>query len=160
MKSSYFGDGDWALEDKKLTLYDKGTGTIRKAVFDERNGDLIYIQQESDCIDAWEHAQDEQNPIRVSIKYYDDKKIWESELGIKQTAWKAFYLYSEGKLNYVMEYIPKESQGQSTYTFRMFTFDEDGNQIVKLEAFDADVSEYLKKAEILVSTIGGEVRYK
>lgn len=43
---------------------------------------------------------------------------------------------------------------------KMFTFDENGNEVVKLEAFDTDVSEYLKKAELLVSTIGGEVRYK
>lgn len=46
--SSYIGDGDWVFEDKKLTLLDKGTGKIRKSVFDYENGDLIYNQQESD----------------------------------------------------------------------------------------------------------------
>ncbi len=32
--SSYFGDGDWVFEDEKLTLLDKGTGKMRKVVFD------------------------------------------------------------------------------------------------------------------------------
>ena len=238
--SSYFGDGDWIFENEKLTLFDRGTGKIRKAIFDYVNGDLIYNQQESDqysftyveledgkrfipmdkadekfhqdldkqleeqveefrkqvieaggnsrednislkqfnglnvegtlYVDARETVMDEQIPIRIWIENRNGKKLWESELGIPHTAWNSFYLYSQDNINYVIVYYPEESQGQIAYTFKMFTIDENGNEIIKCEymaeseaereAFDNNVREYLENANLLVSTIGGEISYK
>lgn len=238
--SSYFGDGKWLFQDKKLTLFDTGTGKTRKIVFDYEKGELRYNQQESDqypftyvvledgkrfipmekadeefyqdldeqlavqeeerrqrvleagkdsslnhltvkefrgkdmkvtlYIDTWEQHLDATKPIDVYIRNKSDKVLWQSQLGVWDTERKIFYLYSEGGMDYVVEYQPWESDGQIAYTFKMFTFDKEGEEFVKCEflagneaekeALLQNIETYLEKAEFLVSTMDGEVRFK
>lgn len=238
--SSYFGDGDWLFEDGKLTLLDRGTGKIRKAVFDYKKGELTYNQQESDqypftyviledgkrfipmekadekfhqdleqqltdqeeerrqrvleaskdsplnhqtlkkfwgqdmeatlYIDTWEHHLDATKPIEIYIRNRSDKVLWQSQMGIAPTEQKSFYIYSEVGTDYVIEYHPLEMDGQIAYTFKMFTFGEEGEEFVKCEyaanseaekeEFLQNIELYLKRARFLVSTMGGEIRFK
>lgn len=121
-------------------------------------------------IDARETVMDEQIPIKINIVSRAGKTLWEGILGIPHMAWNSFYLYREDGIDYLIEYNPEESQGQIAYTFRMFTVNEQGEQVMKCEysarteeerdTFHQNVSPYLQKATFLVSTIGGEIRYK
>lgn len=152
---------------------------IRKRIMEaEKSNPLDYITLKSFvgrnvegtlCIDASENAVDKQMPITIKIINRDNKILWESLLGIQHMAWNSFYMYSEDGVDYVIEYNPEESQGQPAYTFRMFTLNEQGEKVVSCEyfasseegrdAFYRNVNPYLQKASLLISTIGGDIRY-
>ncbi len=121
-------------------------------------------------IDAREAVVDEQMPIKISIVSSAGEMLWDDMLGIPHMSWKSFYLYREEGVDYLIEYNPKESQGQIAYTFRMFTINRQGEKVVKYEysaraeeeidAFYQSVNPYLQNATLLVSTIGGKISYK
>lgn len=104
------------------------------------------------------------------LKLVDEygKAVWSRTIGTAHVGWDRFYYYEENGTDYLIQYHPEGvSQGMVWYSFRMFSIDEAGNEIVAHEysagsreevpSFMESVKPYMNKAEFIVSTTYGRI---
>lgn len=112
--------------------------------------------------------KDEQHPIDIIVASSDGRVLWNKQLGIPHMGRNSFYYYTEDDKDYIIEYNPSESTGEIEYWFRMYSLDKDGGECIKcefyansqdeIEEFNKNIAPYLEKAELLISTIDGEIK--
>lgn len=113
-------------------------------------------------------AEDNQAPLPIWIEDENGETLWSTEIWLPHMGWDAYYYLNEDGTDYIIEYYPEESQGMVHYSFKMFTFDENGEILLKHEysakseteisAFEEDIAPYRDRMELLASTIEFEVK--
>lgn len=104
------------------------------------------------------------------VQKRDGTKIWEQEAGLAHMGWNTVLLYSEGGVDYLVQYQPAMYQGMGNYSCKVFSLEE-GRETVKEEwsvdymlpveetaemtAFAEEVGLLLEKCNVLLSTEEG-----
>ena len=110
----------------------------------------------------------------ITVSETDGTLLWEEEAGTSHTGWKTWMLYSDGGSQALVEYMPSQFTGVSTYIYRMFTLEggkerllEEGSVIFPssdVEVYPPETAGYLENLNkimefctILLSTEHGDV---
>ena len=110
----------------------------------------------------------------ITVSETDGTVLWEEEAGTSHTGWKTWMLYSDGRSQALVEYMPSQFTGVSTYIYRMFTLEggkerllEEGSVIFPssdVEVYPPETAGYLENLNkimefctILLSTEHGDV---
>lgn len=132
--------------------------TIQKNIKYGSKTGLITAEITEDCL---------HNGDVIELKLVDNEgnNIWINELGTPHMGWNSYYSYKGEDRDYLIEYYPCVSQGEVSYSFKLFYFDESGNETVteelyaysyeEIDSFNDAVRPYMEKAELLISTING-----
>lgn len=126
-------------------------------------------------IDVNDILSDDQIPATVNVYGQEDHVIWTGEVGIPHMGWGYYYLAAYKGKDYILFYLPDESQGDIYYTFRLFHFDSEGKQILDdeykisyktaeqwegdLEKFEKRLEEYLENSVLLVGVFDFSLEY-
>lgn len=119
-------------------------------------------------VDVTKEAITQPVEMELSLKDSNGKTVWKREqLGIVSAGWDSFYVYSYNGTDYLIEYYPLVSQGEITYSFRMYEFDAKGNAKIVDERYATTSDEvtvflnytkqYMDKAQLFISTINGVI---
>lgn len=61
-----------------------------------------------------------------------EERLWSATMDETHAGCNTYFLYREGGLDYLLEYLPKMQQGQCTYAYRLFHL-EDGEEVTDRE---------------------------
>lgn len=105
-----------------------------------------------------------------------DKVLWGLPVNTVHAGWYGVYMYEEKGKKYLMVYKPAMYQGLADFSYKIFSVDEDGKEQVlhsdqlqfdlnhlketdpvSFEKFTEGLNRYLRKAELIVSTLEGNV---
>ncbi len=121
---------------------------------------------------------DDENESTVLLKSDAEGKIlWGLPVNTVHAGWAGVYSYSEKGEEYLMVFQPVMYQGMADYKYRIFYVDESGKEIVlhsnrlkfdlnhpketdadNLRSFVKEVNQYLGRADLIISTLEGEVK--
>lgn len=149
----------------------------------ERNGNVItwyadVTQDDKDnriIVDLEGILTDKQIPAKVQVYGQEENLLWTGEVGIPHMGWGYYYLVNDKNKDYILFYLPDESQGDIYYTLLVFHFDSEGNQILDenykisyesdkqwerdLQKFNKLLNKYLENSVLLVSTFEFQLEY-
>lgn len=119
--------------------------------------------------DATRYVWDCVSPIRIWLSSPTGEVLWEDSLGIYSNNWNSYYIYHGKDSDYLLQYYAKETEYVQKYTASLFSIDAAGNKSVVWEtfayteeakkAFDQKVDPYLRKSEIIFSTLNSDINY-
>lgn len=170
-------------KEKKSTTLDQTEGTEQKesaqnadtSKFIEWKFDITHDGVE-DTIKVSTDLANYQSLAEPRFAVYSgktDQKIWEKDISTSHTGFDGFYLYNDGDKDYLLEWTPYMSQGMATYTYKIFTLSENGEENIvetddigfsvdesekdesdksQLSTFIDKVNQYLNKSFVLVDT--------
>ena len=79
-------------------------------------------------LDTSRVAEERRYILRVVDK--NGKTIWETDAGLPHVGWNSVFLTRVNDKDYLMQYNPCTYQGTSTYSFRVFSLDKNGVEVL------------------------------
>lgn len=126
-------------------------------------------------VDIDDILSDTQLPALIRVIGQEDQVIWTGFVAIPHMGWGYYYLVSYRDKDYILFYLPDESQGNIFYTLRLFHLDSEGKQIMDDEyviSYDTDdqwekdlikfekrLNQYLENSVLLVSVFDFSLDY-
>ncbi len=103
--------------------------------------------------------------------------IWSLPVNTVHGGWNNVYIYRDGGKSFLMTWKPAMYQGAADYEWKIFSLTEDGKETIlasdffefdlnnpkksdpeRLQTFSKRLNEYLKKAQLLITTQEGMLR--
>lgn len=128
-------------------------------------------------MDQVENPQSDEEPTVLLKSGATGKTVWGLPVNTVHAGWKGVYLYKEKDKQYLMVFSPAMSQGLANYEYSIFYVDEAGKEHVlhsnqfqfdinhpketdpaSLRSFTKEINQYLSKAELILSTLEGELK--
>ena len=176
-------EGDWAA---KLRKYQEETENWwRKEIGIKKRLPLKYDfdhDGENDVVEVVTRGETGDSSFELRVSRADGTLLWRKEGHVAHAGWVDVFAYEEDGKDYILDYCPGMWQGSAGYSYRLFSLDETGEEVllredsVKFdlnfgmfapyhEPFDADavgafleeIHGYLEKSVCLLSTSGSNV---
>lgn len=128
-------------------------------------------------LDKIENPDNENDPTVLLKSGATGKTLWGIPVNTVHAGWTGLYYYLEKDKEYLMVFQPTMYQGVANYKYRIFYVDESGKEIVlhsnqfefdlnhpketdpdTLRSFAKEVNQYFNKADLIISTLEGEVK--